>query len=175
MKELLKSKPYVPSIYPGYEETGGSASAHAMIILKIWQEMQEFLETSAYSIMGNSKETLEKWPVSLMVEANRSAFDDFKDRIMKTEKKYLRAQQITFEQGITEELFWPQSDGSKMANKLFSATKHILSLWTLRDTFLKNLISYIETRNVVENHVEKTQSLVSTLVGSEPDEVPTKI
>ena len=98
MKELLKSKPYVPSIFPGYEETGGSASAHAMIILKIWQEMQEFLETSAYSTMGNSKETLEKWPVSLMVEANRSAFDDFKDRILKTEKKYLRAQQITFEQ-----------------------------------------------------------------------------
>ena len=92
MNELLKSKP------PGFDEDPRS---HHHVAKKLWKEMQEFLEYSAYSTLGNSGEMIyEKWPASLMIKDNRTAFYDFKDKIMKEEENYLRAQQIFVNQPL---------------------------------------------------------------------------
>jgi hypothetical protein len=61
------------------------------------------------------------------------------------------------------------------ARTIFADAKRILLLWNLRDNFEKNLSLYVETRNTFKNHVETIHSLVNNFVGSEPDEVPTKI
>ena len=54
-------------------------------------------------------------------------------------------------------------------------SKHRKTVWNLRDNFETSLSSYIEARIEFESNVDQIQSLVNNFVGSEPEEVPTKI
>ena len=71
--------------------------------------------------------------------------------------------------------YMKDSDTDKRARAIFEQAKHVLKVRNLRDNFGTSLSSYIEARIEFESNVDQIQSLVNNFVGSEPDEVPTKI
>ena len=74
-----------------------------------------------------------------------------------------------------DKFYLQNSAPDQRARAIFEEANHVLSLWNLRDNFETSLSSYIEARIEFESNVDQIQSLVNNFVGSEPDEVPTKI
>ena len=61
---------------------------------KVWKAMQEFLEYSAYSTLGEKGELkFEKFPSTLMTKETREAYYVFKGEIKEAEESYLKAQE----------------------------------------------------------------------------------
>ena len=136
---------------------------------KVWKALPQYLEYSAYSTLGEKGELqLEKFPSTLMKKETREAYYAFKGEIKEAEESYLKAQQ-------NNQWYIKDTLKDKRARAVFKQTNHVLKVWNLRDNFEKSLSSYIEARIEFESIVDRIQSLVNNFVGSEPEEVPTKI
>ena len=160
---------------------------HTREINEVYKDCNSLCTHSGYANVDTQGELVfQTWP-----EKNKEAFNDLRKRANEVRKNYAAAQVIDMERpenvGFLEDFkkqgmhwyadiaYWPGSVKDKEIQRTFEGIQHIFRLSEVKESFEKQLICYIETREIFEDHVDQVKSLVNTMIGSDPTEVPIKI
>ena len=111
----------------------------------------------------------QKWP-----EKNKEAFNDLRKRANEVRKNYAASQIIDMDRpenhGFMEDFkkqgahwyaeiaYWPGSVKDNEIKRTFEGIQHIFRLNEVKESFEKQLIFYIETRGIFEDHLDQVKS-----------------